>query len=489
MAQTGTPAIVNDACDAVAPSPGSLSGKVALIRRGTCSFHEKARNAQTAGAAGVVIYNNVAGLQNITVEGAVPITIPVVSITAADGTLISGRLSAGTVDMTWTSDMLSSPNPTGGTLAASSSYGVSPDLDMKPDIGAPGGSIFSTVPLEQGAYRLNSGTSMASPHVAGAVALLLEAHPHTSAQAVRSILQNSADPAPWFGSPGLGFRDVVHRQGAGMLDIDDAILATSRIEPGKLSLGESEFGPVTHTLTIHNSGLQPVTYQLSNTDALATGPNTFTPSFINAPNVVTFSAPNVTVPAGGSASVDVTLAPNAALPDRSLYGGWIVFTPQGDGQTYRVPYSGFKGDYQSIPALTPTPAGFPWLATLSGTTFVNQPAGATYSMVGGDVPYFLFHVDHPVRRVLMEVFDANSNASKHRLGEIEYLGRSSGAASYYSVSWDGTTYRGAKRGLKISTLPDGQYVVRFTVLKALGDESNPAHVETWWSPVVTIDRP
>ena len=96
------------------------------------------------------------------------------------------------------------------------------DLTLKPDIGAPGGSIFSTIPLELGGYGVNSGTSMSSPHVAGAVALLLGAEPNIAPSAVRARLQNSADPKNWSGNPGLGFIDYAHRQGAGMVDIDDA---------------------------------------------------------------------------------------------------------------------------------------------------------------------------------------------------------------------------------------------------------------------------
>ena len=92
-----------------------------------------------------------------------------------------------------------------------------------------------TVPLEQGGYAFNSGTSMASPHVAGAAALFLEAHPGATPAAIKTAMQNTADPVPFSATP---FRDLVHRQGAGMVDIDDAILATATITPSELAVGE-----------------------------------------------------------------------------------------------------------------------------------------------------------------------------------------------------------------------------------------------------------
>ena len=57
------------------------------------------------------------------------------------------------------------------------------------------------------------------------------------------------------------------------------------------------------------------------------------------------------MPAGGSATVDVTISCERGLPDKSLYGGYIVLTPAGGGQVLRVPYAGFKGDYQAIQVL------------------------------------------------------------------------------------------------------------------------------------------
>ena len=504
LARTGTSSSTADACNAPAgtpPAPGSLLGQVALIRRGTCGFYEKAFNAQSAGAIGVIIYNNVAGLQNITVAPvpptAPPITIPVVSITAVDGVTINNRLASGAVTMTWTDQVVSIP-ATGNLISASSSHGISPTLSLKPDIGAPGGNIRSTVPLEQGGHAVISGTSMASPHVAGAAALLLEARPGTSAEEVRSILQNYAEPKVWNGNPGLGLLELAHRQGAGILQIADAITGTVHVRPGKLSLGESESGPATRTLTVTNDGASAVTFDLSHEPALATL-NTYltgTPTpvaFFNAPATVTWSAASLTVPAGGTGTINVTVSPNAGLADKAIYGGYVVLTPQGGGREVRVPYAGLKGDYQSIQAIVPTVNNFPWLAKLVAGSLVNQPSGATYTLQGDDLPQLVIHFDHQVRRLEMEVRHAATGQPVHpvfhNILEDDYLPRNSGAATFFSFPWDGTRIHSNGNKPKFKDVPDGDYIVVVKALKALGDANNPAHWETWTSPVVTLDRP
>ncbi|HSK75468.1 MAG TPA: peptidase S8, partial [Thermoanaerobaculia bacterium] len=124
-------------------------------------------------------------------------------------------------------------------------------------------------------------------------------------------------------------------------------------------------------------------------------------------------------------------------------------------------------------------------AKLSGANLVNQPAGARYSLVGDDLPYILLHLDHQVRELRLEVFDANTGKSWHRAFSQSYVGRNSGAASFFTLAWDGVT----TSGNKAYTVPNGQYIVKMTVRKALGDSANPAHQETWTSPVITIARP
>ena len=466
---------------------GNPNGKVALIVRGACTFDEKYQRAFNAGAVGVVIHNNVTGLfagggvNNRGIFG--------VGVSLADGMHIRNLLNNGeTVTLTWTNVRIDSPNPTGGLISSFSSYGLSPDLDLKPDIGGPGGLIRSTYPLELGGYAILSGTSMSSPHVAGAAALLLQAKPGTPAGMVRTILQNSADPKVWSLNPGLGFLDHVHRQGAGMVDVDDAILATTLIQPGKLALGEGQAGPQTRTLTLRNSSAAAVTYNLSSVNALSTG-GIITPSFFLSNATVAFSQPSVTVPAGGTASVQVTITP-ATSPVNGQYGGYVVFTPQGGGQVYRVPFAGFVGDYQGIQHMSSGGFGFPALGwTPDGVNFGFAAPGDVFTMQGFDIPWFLVHFDHHPRAFRIEIYEEGTNRFWRRALQEEFLPRNSTTTGFFAFPFDGYTFSGDPMVGNTIMVPDGSYYAVLQTLKALGDERNPADWETWTSPVFTIDRP
>jgi hypothetical protein len=357
---------------------------------------------------------------------------------------------------------------------------------------------------------------MSSPHVAGAVALLLEARPHASPAEIQQRLQNTARPALWWGNPALGVLDNVHRQGAGLLTVDDAVLADAIVSPSSLALGEIESGTVTKRLRISLTELHgwqkrhgllrrrnaddrrrnpddrgvPVTYTLGHEPALATGANTFTPSFLSSFATATFSAPTVAVGGHGrpddDASVDVTFARPVSAAAR-LFGGYITLTPDDGGTVLRVPYSGYNGDYQAIVALTPTAAGFPQLAQAVGTSLIFRPAGATYTLVGDDVPFVILHLDHQVRTLTMEVFNVATGASVGFAGIAEFLPRNSTATSAFLFVWDGTT--STQAGGSPQPVPDGQYRIELSVLKALGNPTNPAHLEHWTSPQIGIDRP
>ena len=298
-----------------------------------------------------------------------------------------------------------------------------------------------------------------------------------------------------------------------MVQIDDAILATTNVSPGKIAMGEGEAGPRTQTLTVTNSGASPVTYDLSSVNALSTG-GVITPSFWEGDADVAFSAPSLTVPAGGKASVKATIAP-ATEPEFGQYGGYIVLTPQGGGQVYRVPFAGFVGDYQGIQVLTSGGNGFPWLTRMTacskflglecvvGGSFANRPAGETYTLgtVAGlpDVPYFLIHFEHHAERLQAIIRDAATGSPVHpvfnKAIDDEYLPRNSTSTGAFAFWWDGSRIHsngsngnGNDKNMT-KPVPDGQYVVEVRVLKANGNASNPAHWESWTSPVITLDRP
>jgi hypothetical protein len=288
-------------------------------------------------------------------------------------------------------------------------------------------------------------------------------------------LQNNADPLEWNLCPGCGYGESIHRQGAGLLDIDDSILAMTRVEPGKISLGESEWGPVIHKLTIENNSDTAVTYDLwEEWYAIATtGTFDVDLSYWGSDGYL-IMPPSVTIPAYGKKNVNVTFVPPTG-PGLSLYGGYILLEPQGGGQSYRVPYAGFDGDYQALSILYANPYGLPFI--------LNE--APSYTMVGDDIPVFWVNFGQQARKFRMEVFDAIKGKAWHRAYDFNYFGRNSTEGNVYSFPWDGVTFSGNK----VRTVPDGDYYVVISVLKPLGDDNNPAHWETWTSPVFSIARP
>jgi hypothetical protein len=262
---------------------------------------------------------------------------------------------------------------------------------------------------------------------------------------------------------------------------------------------------------VDNDARYPVTYDLSGVSTVATGPSSnpaavfpYNFAFLLGANPVSFSDSSVTVPARGKVSFRISIAPNALLPDRSLYGGYVVLTPRGGGITLRVPYVGFKGDYQSLPVLTSASCGLPAVFQLSASGSdaclgpgVNRlgPAGATFTLEGADFPILLYHLNHQVRKLDLQVYKTNGQpvgGQRNFVDQEEYLPRNSAAASFFEFDWDGTRSQnkdGRTRSDRRPIVPNGTYVLKLSVLKALGDEDNPAHWDTFTTPPITLARP
>ena len=198
------------------------------------------------------------------------------------------------------------------------------DGAVKPDVSAPGVDIVaakskdSSIGDPVGDKYLNlSGTSMATPHTAGAAALLVQQHPSWKAPELKGTLMASAKAAAG---------QTSFQQGAGRIDLTKAIKQTVIAEPGSVSFGVAAYPhtddePVTKNVTYRNLGDQPVTVAL--TASMTTADGTAAPA-----GALTLSANSVTVPAGGTASVQATSNTKHTGPD-GLYSGRIIATAEG----------------------------------------------------------------------------------------------------------------------------------------------------------------
>jgi minor extracellular serine protease Vpr len=477
---------------------GFTAGNVAVVQRGQCTFAIKYNNAVAAGASGVVIYNNGPGL--FAGGGIVPQAPWAAAISDSDGLMLAGLLSDDelddpTVTLSFNDDAITVTNPFAGLLSSFSSYGQDVELEFGPSVTAPGGLINSTYPLSAGTggYSVLSGTSMAAPHVAGAVALLLEAEPDLDPFEVRDRLQNTSEQIEWNGAPGAGYLEFSFRQGAGMIQIDRAIEADQHVVPGQLSLADT--ASTTTTLTVTNRSTEDVTYEVGHAGTLSAAVITYTVPALLPPAGVFEGPESVTVPAGGTADVEITLtAPGYGLPNHQ-YGGYVTLTPTDEaGTALSVPYAGYDGDYADEMGLF----GF-WNWPGEDPVFVEVDpvlseivydedgrvediapveAGHVFNPRQGDYPVIDTFFGHFPRT--MEVHAVNARSGQRVLAfQDEYLRRSPWVGETYAFAWDGTTPAG--RSANTRTVPSGTYTLEMRVLRALGDPDNPDHWDVWES--------
>ena len=199
-----------------------LTGKLALIQRGEIPFSEKIANAFHHGAAGALVYNNVEGSNlGMAIDGDAK-KIPSVFISKRYGE----ALKAGSYKVVFNNTMANRPSPEADQLSDFSSWGVTTDGQLKPDVTAPGGNIFSS--LNDNTYGDMSGTSMASPHVAGVAALvkeyLVKNHPELTPEqvsaTVKALIMSTAKPHV---DKETGVYTSPRQQGAGVVDTAAAV--------------------------------------------------------------------------------------------------------------------------------------------------------------------------------------------------------------------------------------------------------------------------
>ncbi|KQL33048.1 hypothetical protein AN960_21795 [Bacillus sp. FJAT-25509] len=336
-----------------------VSGKVALISRGTLSFDEKIRRAHEKGAVAVLIYNNI--------EEEIPFFlgenfgyVPTFKMSQEEGKSIVDELNKNPEVKLKMTDLQSNMT-SGDVLAGFSSRGpVSNNFDIKPDVVAPGVSIFSTVPEYinnpgegtdySTSYASMDGTSMATPHVAGVAALLLQSHPEYSVADVKAALMNTADPLK-------GRTYHVNEVGAGRVDAYEAVHNMTLVEVQNKTYtldengfkkqiddvsGSLPFGSITQTSEEQNRTTSISIKNLSkNNETYHTKVEFLTIDDVSkdaSKNGVKLELPsNVTVNGNENVNIDakVTIPKSAEF---GIYEGYIYVENESKTQEYQIPF-------------------------------------------------------------------------------------------------------------------------------------------------------
>ena len=221
-------------CDASDYPAGAAAGALVIVARGNCTFDVKAGNAMAAGAVAIGVVNNAAGFFNPQLDS---VTIPFIELLQSDGAQFAAAPSPGSAKVAF-----AQVPDAGFRLAASFSSGGPRTADgaLKPNITAPGVNVFSTAIGTGNGGMYDSGTSMATPHVAGVAALAIQAHPDWKEPAVREAVVQTAAPAELNDySPRIEGAGLVQAVGATSTEV--TAQGTEDLALGLLSFGVAEF--------------------------------------------------------------------------------------------------------------------------------------------------------------------------------------------------------------------------------------------------------
>ncbi|MFN7937055.1 MAG: S8 family serine peptidase [Bryobacteraceae bacterium] len=308
------------ACSAL--PAGSLSGKVALIERGTCTFQIKLQVAQQAGAIGAVVYapESAPAPISMAVGG---VTLPAMMVAHDAGVAIRGRLAAGAVQVSMQFTRQAVPM-TAGLITDFSAAGPNVDLGIKPDLVAIGGDVYTATQsldvagdmYSANGYILVDGTSFSTPMVAGAAALLKAARPGLSVDQYRSLLIHSAHV--------LTGTVPLQQSGVGELDVEAALEAEIAASPVSLGFGAGGAdADLRKSLTVANVSANAGTFLI---EAETRG----------GPATPVFDRSTVELAAGQAVDVGVVLQGNGL--SGGAQEGFVKLTNVASGATARVPY-------------------------------------------------------------------------------------------------------------------------------------------------------
>lgn len=368
----------------------NLEGKIALVKRGGITFVEKQLNAQKAKAVGIIVYNKDGAEDYVKMAGDPQITIPAIFIKNSDGVQLKNLINGG-VKVSFKGEVAGIDNTNKNQMSDFTSWGPAPNLAFKPEIAAPGGQIYSTV--NNSKYESMSGTSMASPHVAGAEALLAQAIREKNLDLQGIDLINYAKATsintavPKLDSNGIPFSP--RRQGAGLIQIEDAIknnvTVTDLNGNAAVALKELNDKKTTVRLMINNYSDKDVTYKFINNGGVLTevkeAEGMSSDVVIPGASLI-FDKDQITIPKNDSKIAYVTISLPDNFDKQQFVEGFIKLQPVTTGiPALNVPYMGFYGNWSNMEIID-RPM---WdNNTVYGTTTLITSNGGKLSYLGVD---------------------------------------------------------------------------------------------------------
>ncbi|WP_282141165.1 S8 family serine peptidase [Cytobacillus oceanisediminis] len=290
----------------------NAKGKMVLVERGELTFTDKAVQAMEAGAEGIIIFNNTKGRFFGNLDSGVP--IPVAALSKEEGEELKKNINEGR--------LLARTNiiEERDILADFSSRGpVTSTWEIKPDVVAPGVAINSTIP---GGYLPLQGTSMAAPHVAGACAILKQAHPEWGPERIKAVLMNTAKLL--MNTEGKTYK--TYEQGAGRIQLDQALRAETLVLPASLQFGKFQIADRLHEhssfIAVENISEKTQTYSFS-VPYKAQG--------INWEMPMTFQ-----LNPGDKKKVEIKMSADPTLLKKKIYDGYLLM--KAGAESIRIPY-------------------------------------------------------------------------------------------------------------------------------------------------------
>ncbi|KAJ7622720.1 subtilisin-like protease [Mycena polygramma] len=505
--------VVDDACNPLPDSTPDLSSFVVLVRRGTCTFVNKLANIAAFGATTALIYDNGNGFAAISVGD-----FNAVLIQAEDGVFLAEQYAAGaSIDVTFpqTGGSVEFPAPSGGLVSTFTTYGPTNDFYFKPAITAPGGSILSTYPVPLGSWALDSGTSMATPFIAGSAALFLAAKGKSPAVAksARTFFQATAKPLSSSHTDGDPFQTAT-QQGAGLVQVYDAIFGTTTLSRTELILNDTAHFAGPQKFTVKNAGKTIKTYTLSHVPAgtaVTVDAGSILPGLGPIPlstdyASVTFNGEKFTLLPGQSHDVVANIKPPQAVDATTfpVYSGFIYVSSGND--SVHATYLGLAASLKDKQVIDNTDFFFgvdlPLILDSEGNI---QDTLVNYTFTGGDAPTVLWRQAFGTPRFLLDLVSTNTTltgtlnarapisfVNPHKGGsfakvptlgpllEVPYLGRSD------EIDLPDNTVLLSNTFANGTVIPNGSYKILLRSLRVTGDPANEADYESWLSPVIGV---